>query len=112
MDILYLKWKDINNNIYTIAALYKENDYYYLLINRVEMDKAKENGCNGIGTLDTTKSGFRSKELFDFFKYRIIQKDNPFLDEFLRKYNIEQYDEMKILRKTKGVLGTDRYFLE
>ena len=112
MNTLYLKWKDLNNKIYTLAALYKEDDFYYIIINRKEIDKAKENGCYGIGTIDTNKSGYKSKELFAFFKNRIIQKDNSYLDEFLEKYNIKKYDEMEILRITKGILGTDRYFIE
>lgn len=112
MERLYLKWKDINNQIYTIATLYKYEDYYYLMINKEEMQEARKKGCCGLGNIDTNEAGYKSKELFSFFKNRIISKDNEFIDEFLKQYELKEYDEMKILKKTKGVLGTDKYYLE
>ena len=82
------------------------------MINQEEMKSAKENGCCGIGNIDTNEAGYKSKELFSFFKNRIIPKDSESIDEFLKEYSLEEYDEIKILKKTKGILGTDRYFLE
>lgn len=112
MERLYLKWKDINDNIYTIATLYKYEDYYYLMINKEEMQKAKKNGCYGIGNMDINQAGYKSKELFSFFKNRIISKDNEFLDKILEEYGLDKYDEIILLKKTKGILGTDTYYLE
>mgnify|MGYP003306225186 CR=1 FL=1 len=112
MERLYLKWKDFNNNIYTLATLYKYENYYYLMIDREGITTAKKNGCAGIGTLDTNEAGYKSKELFGFFKNRILPKDSESLNKFLNKYNLEEYDEMKLLKATKGILGTDRYYLE
>lgn len=112
MKRLYLKWKDINNQIYTIATLYKYEDYYYLMINKEDMLNAKEKGCAGIGITNTNEAGYKSKELFRFFQNRIPSKDNQFIDEFLKEYGLKEYDEMEILKKTKGILGTDRYYLE
>lgn len=47
MERLYLKWKDIDNKVYTIATLYKYEDYYYLMIDKEEMIKAKEKRMHG-----------------------------------------------------------------
>lgn len=112
MDRLYLKWKDCNNKIYTIATLYRYEGYYYLMIHQDAMKSAKENGCYGIGNINTNEAGYKSKELFSFFKNRIIPKDSETINEFLKEYSLEEYDEMKILKATKGILGTDRYYLE
>ncbi len=112
MERLYLKWKDINNQIYTIATLYRYEDYYYLMIHKDAMTNAKKKGCTGIGNIDTNEAGYKSKELFNFFKNRILSKDNEFIDDFLKEYGLQEYDEMKLLKKTKGILGTDRFYLE
>ena len=112
MERLYLKWKDVNNKIYTIATLYKYEEYYYLMIHQDAMKSAKENGCHGIGNIDINEAGYKSKELFSFFKNRILPKDSECINEFLKEYSLKEYDEMKILKKTKGILGTDRYYLE
>lgn len=112
MERLYLKWKDIDSKVYTIATLYKYEDYYYLMIDKEEMIKAKEKGCTGIGSINTNEAGYKSKELFNFFKNRIISKDNESIDEFLKEYGLTEYDEMKLLKATKGILGTDRFYLE
>ena len=39
-------------------------------------------------------------------------RENPNIDEFLKSHNLEEYDEMEILKVTKAELGTDRYFVE
>ncbi|MGN1327697.1 MAG: hypothetical protein ACI4VQ_06470 [Clostridia bacterium] len=112
MRRLYLKWRDIDNEIYVLATLYKNEDYYYLIINKENMIKAREKGCSGIGNMDTNVFGYKSKELFGFFKNRILAKDNEHIDDLLQEYGLKEYDEMNLLEKTKGYLGTDRYFLE
>lgn len=112
MERLYLKWKDVNKKVYTIATLYRHEGYYYLMIQKEEMEKAKNNGCSGIGNINTNEAGYKSKELFDFFKNRIVSKDNEAIDEILKEYGLTKYDEMKLLKATKGILGTDRFYLE
>lgn len=112
MERLYLKWKDINNKSYTIATLYKYDGYYYLMIHKEALKEAMDNGCVGIGNLNIKEAGYKSKDLFSFFKNRIPNRDNEFIDKFLKENNLKEYNEMKILKKTKGILGTDRYYLE
>ncbi len=112
MERLYLKWKDVNDNVYTIATLYKYEEYYYLMIHKEAVERAMKNGCAGIGNIDINEAGYKSKELFPFFKNRIPDKNNEFINNFLKEHNLQEYDEMEILKKTKGLLGTDRYYLE
>lgn len=109
--VLNLYWKDIENNAYCIAKLEKNEEKYILTINEVELKKAIIKGCIGIGDFNFLKSKYESKELFSFFKNRIPNENNPRILNILKEYGLEEYDEMKLLKATKGKLQTDRYYL-
>lgn len=109
--ILNLYWRDIENNKYCIAKLEKNEQKYILIIDEDELKKAIRKGCNGIGNFDFLKSKYESEELFPFFKNRIPSKNHPKILDILKECGLEEYDEMKLLKLTKGKLQTDRYYL-
>lgn len=111
MVILKLKWKDTDKAIYTLGNLYKANNLYHFDIDIDELKKATKNGCFGIGSIDLLYTSHTSKELFDFFKVRIPNEKDPRIEEILKQYNLQEYDEMELLKATKGIIMTDRYFL-
>ncbi len=109
---MQLFWNDIKNNKYLLGNLYKKEEFYYFEINENGLKQALRHGCFGIGKINILEKVSKSKELFDFFKNRIPQKDSPNIEDFLEKINLTQYDEFEILKKTKARLLTDRYYLE
>lgn len=109
---LMLKWKSKRNNVYDLGVLSKENYKYIFRINEKQLKKAIEDGCMGIGNFSLLNNIEVSDELFDFFKYRIVRKNSPKLNEMLKKYNLEKYDEMEILKITKAKSVNDRYWVE
>lgn len=110
--ILELYWKDIEQNEYNIASLEYNNEMYMLHINEKELKLATHHGCFGIGECKFLKNKYRSMELFSFFKNRIPSREHPRIDKILKKYNLDKYDEMELLRVTEGRLETDRYYLK
>lgn len=50
--------------------------------------------------------------MFPFFKNRIPDRHNPYIEKILKEYNLDYYDEMELLKKTNGKLLTDRYYLQ
>ena len=109
--MLKLCWKDIQGNEYILGNLYVENNTYYFEINEEDLKKATKNGCFGIGELNLLYNTHTSDTLFDFFKRRIPNKKNVNIKQILDEYGMTEYDEMELLRKTKGELPTDRYYL-
>ena len=107
--ILFLYWKDIEGNIYRLGTLIKAEKYKFIL-NDEEYKKAMKNGCSGIGNL--AKENDESDVLYQFFRERIPSKDSPRLEKFLKLFNIETYDDMELLKKSKGIVATDRFFIE
>ena len=110
--MLNLYWKDNNRNIYMLGTLYRNDGKYYFDINEDGLKKATHHGCFGIGEINLLYNNHVSDKLFHFFKRRIPSEDSVNIEEILEEFNMNEYDEMELLKKTKGVLQTDRYFLE
>ena len=109
---LKLFWKDIEKNNYLLGFLYYKDSKYCFKINEDGLKEAIKHGCFGIGEFNLLEKAYISETLFPFFKRRIPHKDNVAIDDILKEYNIKEYDEMELLKKTKGELNTDRYYLE
>lgn len=108
--VLNLFWCDIEENIYNIAYLEKINNVYTLHINESELKKATHHGCFGIGEIKFLQSQYTSEKLFPFFSNRIPGKEHPKINSILKRYNLDHYDEMELLRATEARLSTDRYY--
>lgn len=109
---LKLFWKDIEKNNFLLGFLDFKDSKYYFEINEEGLKDAIKHGCFGIGEFNLLEKVYTSEILFPFFKRRIPHRENVAIDDILKEYNIEKYDEMELLRKTKGELDTDRYYLE
>ena len=110
---LKLFWKDLSGNSYLLGYLYKENNKFnFYIVDKEELKKATRAGCFGIGELNLFYRNHTRDTLFEFFKRRIPPKDHVMIDEILEELGLDEYDEMEILKKTNGILNTDRYYLE
>lgn len=109
---LYLYWKDNKENAYMLGRLYKSSEEFFFDIDEEELKKATHNGCFGIGEINLLYSRHKSNELFDFFRRRIPSRDDANIEKILEELEMNEYDEMKLLEKTKGILLTDRYYIE
>ena len=71
----FINWEDTAKKSFKIGILAQIDDVYYLkLNNRDIMAQAIEEGCIGIPGFQYDRV-YRSEELFDFFKRRILRKD-------------------------------------
>ena len=105
MDILYLKWEcPINGKKYIIGALCRNDNKYYFKLSKQHVEES----CK------ETSSVF-SEILFSMFKIRIPKIETYDEDEMnclLEDLDLNTFDEMKYLEKTKGKLLTDHFILE
>ena len=101
MESLYLKWKDYaDDNYYCLGALIKEKDKYFFKIDKTEYEKAKEMGLNPASLPFFPDKIYESTELFEFFRMRIPEEELDDLYEF------------EYLRKSKGIIATDNFYLD
>ena len=117
MDYLYLKWiEPKTNKKYVIGALYKRSEkYYFKLVKGYTSLKSKINFPSNIFLFKNENTIYESKELFSIFKVRlpnIKQYTKQELQELLKEYDLEKYNEFEMLRKTKGRLKLDNFILE
>ena len=111
--VLTLFWKDVKGNIYELGDLYKKDDkYYFDIVEKDELKKATRAGCFGIGELNLFYQHHESDNLFYFFARRIPSKDDEQIKEILEELGLEEYNEIELLKRTNGILYTDRYYLE
>ncbi len=117
MDILYLKWEcPINGKKYIIGALCRNDNKYYFKLSKQHVEEAQKNGFSmvTIPFSDFNKI-YESEILFSMFKIRIPKIETYDEDEMnclLEDLDLNTFDEMKYLEKTKGKLLTDHFILE
>ena len=120
MEYLYLKWVDYRTNKkYLIGALFrdKEKRKYYFKMSRKHVEKAIQEKVISEALLpfyDLDKI-YESDEIFAIFKVRLPKIETysqEEMKELLEELEMDEYDEFEYLRKTKGMLVTDKYILE
>lgn len=107
-----LIWEDKESNKYILGILYKEDNNYCFKKNNEGLLEAMNHGCFGIGNMDLTKDIIKSETLFPFFKNRIPDINNPDIENTLKSYELDNYDEYELLKRTHGSLLTDNYYLD
>jgi len=117
--VFHINWEDRHKQLYRVGFLAQLDEYFYLIIKDQENAKTAYN--NGFISIPGFKveEVYRSQELFDFFKSRILQKkgSNPCeeLAETKAKSMIDSYSVEKIpdgvARKYKTIL-LDAYELQ
>lgn len=74
--VFHINWEDRYKQLYRVGFLAQLNDYFYLVIKDQEKAQAAyNNGFIGIPGFKVEEI-YRSQELFDFFKTRILQKNS------------------------------------
>ena len=80
----YINWEDTEKNRHRIGMLAQIENVYYLKMNsRENASSAYSSGCIGIPGFQNDRV-YKSEELFDFFKRRILNKDAENLCEELK----------------------------
>ena len=120
MEYLYLKWIDYRTNKkYLIGALFrdKEKGKYYFKLSRRHVEKALNEKAIPKVVLPFSDYDkiYESNEIFAIFKIRlpkIEEFSEEELKDFLEDLEMKEYDEFEYLRKTNGVLLTDKFIVE
>jgi len=117
--VFHVKWEDRHKQLHRVGFLAQLDEYFYLIIKDEETaETAYKNGFIGIPGFKQEEV-YRSKELFDFFKSRILQKTGSNLCEELAStgaksmidsYSVEKVSD-KIAQKYRGII-IDTYELQ
>jgi len=108
---LELLWSK-NGEEFILGVLEKENEEYVFKLDETGLKSAVRKGCVGIGNFDLMRLEYRSKELFPFFQNRIPSRNNINIQEILKEFNMNEYDEMQLLKYTEAEKATDNYYMK
>lgn len=120
MEYLYLKWVDYKTNKkYLVGALFRDKTkgkYYFKLskkhVNKLIEEKIISSAILPFSDLDKI---YESDTIFAIFKIRLPKIENYSEEEIklmLEDLGMTEYDEFEYLRKTKGILMTDKFIIE
>ena len=106
---LFVSWKNPNQQRVPIGQLEFKEGYYIFQYTKGAL-KEHFRPFEGMKHLDKI---YESKELFPFFKNRLLQKSRPEYQDYLRWLNIKKktLDPMQELTLTGGIRATDSFEL-
>lgn len=109
-DLVYLVWKDVKTgNKYKVAMLYKENEKYYFKYILENVKEAQKNGFELLVAFPQINATYENPHLFAVFGARLPDKRRPEIKEILNTYDMTEYDEFELLKRSGAKLPTDSY---
>ena len=106
-NYLYLIWKDPQTRQnFIIGKLYRGEKYTFEYFK--DVGKAENNGWTKFEVFPEEKT-YESEVLFPVFASRLPDKKRRDIDKILEKYNLSEYDEFELLRKSGARLPIDTY---
>ena len=109
-DLVYLVWKDVKTgNKYKVAKLYKENGTFYFKYILENVKEAQKNGFELLIAFPQINATYENPHLFAVFSARLPDKKRPEIEKILKEYNMTEYDEFELLKRSGAKLPTDNY---
>ena len=109
-DLVYLVWNDNRENKkYIIAKLYKEKEKYHFEYITKNVEEAKKNGFNLLISFPDENKIYTNNRLFATFSSRLPDKRRPDINKILATYQMKNYDEFELLKRSGAKLPTDNF---
>lgn len=109
-DTVYLYWNNKENNqSYRIAELYKYDNKYYFKYILENVKIALKEGFKLLVPFPNINATYESQNLFATFASRLPDKRRPEIKKILKTYDLEEYNEFELLKRSGAKLPTDNY---
>lgn len=106
-DYLYLIWKDPETRRnYTVGKLTRGETFTFEYCEDVA--QAEDAGWKPLGAFPTYQV-YSSEIMFPVFASRLPDKKRRDIKKILKKYNLDEFDEFELLRKSSARLPIDTY---
>lgn len=105
-DYLYLVWKDPNTRKqFTVGQLAKNGGYEFSY--GLEVHEAINNGFKPLIAFENLNEKYKSTIMFPVFSSRLPDRKRNGIEKILKKYDLEEYDEYKLLKRSGAKLPID-----
>ena len=109
-DLVYLIWTDVKTGKkYKVAELYKENKTFYFRYILENVKEAEQNGFELLVAFPQLNATYENPHLFAVFGARLPDKRRPEINKILKEYDMKEYDEFELLKRSGAKLPTDNY---
>ena len=98
-DYIYLVWQNPKTRNRTVVGLLKRNGKYEFKYTNLAK-KAQEDGFKLLLAFPKIDKKYTNEKMFPVFSSRIPSENRVDIDEILKKYNMEKYDEFELLKRT------------
>lgn len=109
MKYIYIAWQDERTREWIPVAKLEKSDGDYLLSYTQGANQSLH--FNGLGRMNDLSKTYSSREIFPFFKNRILSKNRPDYKKYIEWLGLDgvDYDEMELLSISSGSRATDSY---
>lgn len=107
-DYLYLIWKsELSRKQYIVGQLVKNGQYEFRYAENLQ--DAVDDGFTPLLCFPDIKKVYVDKKLFPVFASRLPDRKRRDIQDILKKYNLQEYDEYSILKKSGARLPIDNF---
>lgn len=109
MKYIYIAWQDDKTREWLPVAKLEKTEKDYLF--SYTQGASRSPNFSGLGRMNDLGKVYSSKEIFPFFKNRILSKNRPDYQKYIKWLGLEgnNYDEMELLSISSGSRATDSY---
>lgn len=109
-DVVYLVWTNQESKKqYRVAELYKENGKFYFKYILDNIKEAEKDGFTLLISFPSVNAVYENPQLFAVFSARLPDSTRPEIKEILDTYDMTEYDEFELLKRSGAKLPTDNY---
>ena len=109
-DLVYLVWTDVNTgNKYKVAELYKQENTFYFKYILDNVKEAQKVGFKLLVAFPQINALYDNPKLFANFAARLPEPTRPEIKEILATYDMTEYDDFELLKRSGAKLPTDDY---
>lgn len=107
-DYLFLIWKQPETRRQYIVGVLSKNGGFEFEYAK-DINEARENGFSGMESFKDFNRTYKSEKLFPVFSSRLPDKKRRGIDDILKKYNMDKYDEYLLLKNSGARLPIDTF---
>lgn len=105
-DYLYLVWKDNETRrLFTVGELSRNGQFEFMY--GLEVEEAIGKGFNLLLPFPEVNKVYECPKLFPIFASRLPDKRRKGIEKILNKYNMDEYDEYTLLKRSGASLPID-----
>lgn len=107
-DYLYLIWKHPETRRHYAVGILSKNGVFEFEYG-LQFEDAQRDGFTGIKAFEDYTKKYQNEKLFPVFASRLPDKKRRGIEDILKKYNLEEYDEYMLLKNSGARLPIDTF---